>query len=30
MTASYIVNINSSQPPGIYATTITYLAVGSF
>jgi hypothetical protein len=30
MTASYIVNINSSQNPGIYATTITYLAVGNF
>jgi hypothetical protein len=30
MTASYIVNINSSQNPGIYATTITYLAVGQF
>jgi hypothetical protein len=30
MTASYIVNINSAQPSGIYATTITYLAVGQF
>jgi hypothetical protein len=30
MTASYIVNIDSSQPSGIYATTITYLAVGQF
>jgi hypothetical protein len=30
MTASYIVNISSAQPPGIYATTITYLAVGDF
>jgi hypothetical protein len=30
MTASYIVNISSGQNPGIYATTITYLAVGQF
>jgi hypothetical protein len=30
MTTSYIVNINSGQPSGIYATTITYLAVGQF
>jgi hypothetical protein len=30
MTASYIVNINSSQNPGFYATTLTYLAVGQF
>jgi len=30
MTASYIVNINSGQPSGFYATTITYLAVGQF
>jgi hypothetical protein len=30
MTTSYVVNINSSQPSGIYATTITYLAVGEF
>jgi hypothetical protein len=30
MTASYVVNINSGQPSGFYATTITYLAVGQF
>jgi hypothetical protein len=30
MTASYIVNIGSDRPPGVYATTITYLAVGQF
>jgi hypothetical protein len=30
MTASYVVNINSDQNPGFYATTITYLAVGQF
>ena len=29
-TASYIVNINASQPSGYYATTITYLAVGNY
>lgn len=30
MTSSYVVNINSAQPPGVYATTITYLAVAQF
>lgn len=29
-TVSYIVNINSSQPPGIYVTTISYICVGNF
>jgi hypothetical protein len=29
-TVSYIVNINSSQPVGVYNTTITYLVTGSF
>lgn len=30
MTVSYLVNIPSSQPAGIYATTITYLALVQF
>lgn len=30
MTVSYLANIKSSQPPGIYATTFTYLAVANF
>jgi len=30
MTVSYIVNINSSQSPGIYSTTFTYLTVANF
>lgn len=30
MTVSYIVNINGSQKPGVYAATITYLALGKF
>lgn len=30
MTSSYIVNVNNAQPPGIYATTITYLATAQF
>jgi hypothetical protein len=30
MTASYIVNINSAQSPGVYSTTITYLGVAQF
>jgi hypothetical protein len=30
MTASYIVNISPVQASGVYATTITYLAVGEF
>jgi hypothetical protein len=29
-TISYIVNIANSQPPGIYVTTLTYVAVASF
>ncbi len=29
-TASYIVNISSSQSPGIYSTTLTYIAVAAF
>lgn len=29
-TASYIVNVPSSQAPGVYATTMTYVALGSF
>lgn len=29
-TVSYIVNINSSQNPGIYSTTLTYVAVAAF
>jgi len=29
-TISYIINIASNQPPGVYATTLTYIAVGSF
>jgi hypothetical protein len=30
MTVSYVVNVPSVQPPGIYATTITYLATVQF
>jgi hypothetical protein len=30
MTVSYIVNINSSQAPGVYSTTITYLGIADF
>lgn len=30
MTVSYLVNVPSNQAPGIYATTITYLAVVQF
>jgi hypothetical protein len=30
MTVSYIVNVNSAQPPGVYSTTITYLGVAQF
>jgi hypothetical protein len=30
MTVSYVVNIDPDRPPGVYATTITYLAVGQF
>lgn len=29
-TATYIVNVSDSQPPGIYATTMTFTAVASF
>jgi len=29
-TVSYITNIDSSQDPGIYATTMTYVATGNF
>jgi len=29
-TASYIVNISGNQPPGIYSTTLTYIAVAAF
>lgn len=29
-TASYIVNISSSQLPGVYSTTLTYIAVAAF
>lgn len=29
-TVSYIVNTASSQPPGIYVSTLTYVAAGSF
>jgi hypothetical protein len=30
MTVSYLVNIPSNQPPGVYATTITYVATVQF
>lgn len=30
MTISYIVNVSSSQPPGVYASTFTYLATATF
>lgn len=30
MTVSYIVNVDSSQPPGVYASTFTYLAIATF
>lgn len=29
-TVSYIVNIDKSQPPGVYANTLTYVAVANF
>ncbi len=29
-TVSYIANVDSSQPEGVYSTTMTYLAIGSF
>jgi hypothetical protein len=30
MTVSYLVNVPSNQPPGVYATTITYVATVQF
>ncbi|HSW85433.1 MAG TPA: hypothetical protein VLF79_02355 [Candidatus Saccharimonadales bacterium] len=30
MTVSYIVNVNGSQPAGVYSTTLTYLASAEF
>lgn len=30
LTASFIVNVSRSQPPGIYVTTMTYTAIASF
>jgi hypothetical protein len=30
LTVSYIVNVKSSQPPGVYASTFTYLATATF
>lgn len=30
MTVTYIVNIKPGQPPGVYSTTLTYVAVASF
>jgi hypothetical protein len=29
-TVSYVINVSSDQPPGLYATTLTYIAVASF
>jgi hypothetical protein len=29
-TISYIINISSNQPPGVYATTLSYIALGNF
>ena len=29
-TVSYIINVNGSQPPGRYSTTITYMAIATF
>jgi hypothetical protein len=29
-TVSYLVNVSKSQPPGIYVSTVTYVAAGSF
>jgi len=29
-TISYIININKSQQPGVYSTTLTYIALGNF
>ncbi len=30
MTVTYVVNISPNQPPGVYSTTLTYVAVASF
>ncbi len=30
LTASYLVNISSSQPPGVYTATMTYVATATF
>ena len=30
MTVSYIVNVNANQSPGVYSTTLTYLAAAQF
>jgi hypothetical protein len=30
ITVTYIVNIKPDQPPGVYSTTLTYIAVASF
>jgi len=30
MTVSYMANINNSQPPGVYNTTFTYVAIAQF
>jgi hypothetical protein len=30
MTVSYLVNINNSQPIGVYSTTLTYVAIAQF
>ena len=29
-TVSYLVNVDSSQPPGIYVSTLTYVGSGTF
>lgn len=29
-TVSYVVNVNESQPPGVYSTTLTYVALAGF
>jgi hypothetical protein len=29
-TVSYLINVSSSQPPGVYVSTLTYVAAGSF
>lgn len=29
-TANYIVNVNKDQPPGVYVTTLTYIALATF